>query len=257
MKTPPSEVDDAADGAAASAEAARAAADRREEAGRRGQDAAGEAERAPRRESRDGERESSTGYYLYGVNRAGAWRSALGAKEREALLRVRYRDLEALVRSVPFSMPDLDQERVQEHQRVIWNASQRDTVLPAPCGVVFRGRRSVIRFLQEQYIALDEGLSLVEGHWELRLHLKPAIQEMRSQAAEAALQVYSELRRFSRSAFPFAHGEDNVLSAAFLVNRGSWLQFMDHAEELGHQHSDLIFDVTGPWPPYDFIRMTR
>lgn len=234
-----------------------ASPDRRDESGRRDADAAS----TPRAEGRPPAQrgEASGGYYFYGVTRAGAWRSALGGRDREGdeVRRIRYRDLEAMVRSVPFAMPDVDAERIQEHQRVIWAASQRDTVLPAPCGVVFRGRRAVIRFLQEQYIPLDEGISLVEGHWELRLHLKPTIQEARSEAAEAALHVYSELRRFSRSAFPFAHEDDHVLSAAFLVNRGSWLQFMDHAEELGRRHGDLVFDVTGPWPPYDFVRMTR
>ncbi|HEX6588227.1 MAG TPA: GvpL/GvpF family gas vesicle protein [Longimicrobiales bacterium] len=209
-----------------------------------------------RRDGRDAER-PETGYYLYGVYRAGAWRGSAATKERDDLLRIRYRDLEALVRAVPYAVPEVDRETVQEHQRVLWNASKRETVLPAPAGVVFRGRRAVIRFLQEQYIPLEEGISLVEGHWEIRLHLKPMVPEARAEASEAALHVYSELRRFARAAFPFAHSDDHVLSAAFLVNRTTWLQFMDHTEELGHRHSDLIFDVTGPWPPYDFVRMTR
>ncbi|HUF14044.1 MAG TPA: GvpL/GvpF family gas vesicle protein [Longimicrobiales bacterium] len=240
-------------------EARREAQERREEAGRRALDAEEAVSEAPRREGRgDTERpESSTGYYLYGVNRAGAWRSSLGSKDREELLRIRYRDLEALVRPCAFSMPTFDRDAVQEHQRVIWNASKRDTLLPAPCGIVFRGRRAIIRFLQEQYIPLEEGIALVEGHWELRLHLKPTIPELRSEAAEGALHVYSELRRFARAAFPFPHEEEHVLSAAFLVNRGNWLQFMDQAEELGHRHTDLTFDVTGPWPPYDFVRISR
>lgn len=240
-------------------ETQRAEAERREVESRRTEDAEEVVPRTvPRREGRGDGGESSSGYYLYGVNRSGAWRSALGSgKEREELLRIRYRDLEALVRAVPFAMPDVDRDAVQDHQRVVWNASKRDTLLPAPCGIVFRGRRAVIRFLQEQYIPLEEGISLFEGHWELRLHLKPTIAEARSEAADAALHVYSELRRFARAAFPFAHEDEHVLSAAFLVNRGSWLQFMDHADELGRRHTDLVFDVTGPWPPYDFVRMLR
>ena len=209
-----------------------------------------------RREGQGGERPEA-GFYLYAVYRAGAFRGSAATKEREDLLRIRYRDLEALVRTVPFAVPDVDRESVQDHQRVVWNASKRETVLPAPAGIVFRGRRAVIRFLQEQYIPLEEGISLVEGHWEIRLHLKPTIPEARAEASEAALHVYSELRRFARAAFPFAHSDDHVLSAAFLVNRTTWLQFMDHTEELGHRHADLTFDVTGPWPPYDFVRMTR
>ncbi len=212
---------------------------------------------AVRREARESGVDTSSGYYLYGVNRAGAWRTGTSATEREELLRIRYRDLEALVRAVPFALPEVDREAVQEHQRVVWNASKRDTLLPSPAGIVFKGRRAVIRFLQEQYIPLEEGIALVEGHWELRLHLKPTVPEGRTEAAEAALQVYGELRRFARAAFPFAHEEEHVLSAAFLVNRSNWLQFMDQAEELGLRYTDLVFDVTGPWPPYDFVRMTR
>ena len=238
-------------------EAGRRAAERRDEAGRRAEDAE-QALAQARRELRDIERaDGAGGFYLYGVSRAGAWRSGLGAKERDELLRIRYRDLEALVRAVAFELPAVDRETVQEHQRIVWNASKRETLLPSPAGIVFKGRRAVIRFLQEQYIPLEEGISLVEGHWEIRVHLKPTLPEGRTEAGEAALHVYGELRRFARAAFPFAHEDEHVLSAAFLVNRGSWLQFMDHAEELGHRHSDLVFDVTGPWPPYDFVRMTR
>ena len=229
--------------------------ERRDDSDRAPDDSEDAALAAVRREAREAGGDASGGFYLYGVNRAGAWRAGIGVKEREELVRIRYRDLEALVRAVPFTPPEIDRESVQEHQRVVWNASKRDTLLPAPCGVVFKGRRAVIRFLQEQYIPLEEGISLVEGHWEIRLHLKPTVPEGRSEAAEAALHVYGELRRFARAAFPFAHEDDHVLSAAFLVNRGSWLQFMDHAEELGQRYGDLVFDVTGPWPPYDFVRM--
>lgn len=214
--------------------------------------AAAAAEAAPG----DGRASSDGGYYLYGVGRAGAWRGVRSG-EREDLLRIRYRDLEALVRPAAYEVPDYGRDLLQEHQKVVWSASQRESLLPAPYGVVFRGRRAVIRFLQDQYIPLDEGLALVEGHWELRLHLSAAAEETRDEAAETATHVYSELRRFARSAFPFAHDRKRVLSAAFLVPRTQWLQFMDRAEDLSRRHAELLFDITGPWPPYDFVRMTR
>lgn len=213
-------------------------------------------ESSPRR-GRDGERADGGGYYLYGVGRAGAWRG-VRTSERDDLLRVRYRDLEALVRPVPYEMPDFARDDIREHHRVVDAAStRREGLLPAPYGIVFRGRRGVIRFLQEQYIPLDEGLALVQGHVELRLHLSAAEPEARQEAGESALHVYSELRRFARSAFPFPHERERVLSAAFLVPQSAWLQFMDRAEELGHRHHELVFDITGPWPPYDFVSITR
>lgn len=191
--------------------------------------------------------------YWYGVMRARTWRGTNAGD----IARVRYRDLEALVRPVPYEMPRLDEIGVLEHQRIVEAAMRRGTVLPAPFGIVFRGRRELIRVLQDQYLVLDEGLSFFDNHWELRLHIAPAGDAERDEAlADLAMQLYAELRRHSRAAVPFRAEGQHMLSAAFLVDRGAWLEFMDRAEQLGAAHADVTFDITGPWPPYDFVRIT-
>jgi len=129
-------------------------------------------------------------------------------------------------------------------------------VLPAPYGVVFRGRRQLLRVMQEQYLALDEGLSFLDGHWELRLHITSAATEDAAPALDdIAMQLYSELRRHARAAVPFPAEGKRLMSAAFLVDRSLWLEFMDRAEDLGAAHREVSFDITGPWPPYDFVRV--
>lgn len=195
---------------------------------------------------------------FYGVARARTWRGRrVGAVNGEEVLRVRYRDLEALVVPAPFEVPPLDEDRVLEHQRVVETAMRRGTVLPAPYGVVFRGRRQLIRMLQDQYLVLDEGLSLLEGHWELRLHIQGAqAQEADLELSDLAMQLYSELRRHARAAVPFPAEGRRIMSAAFLVERATWVEFMDRAEDLGSAHPEITFDITGPWPPYDFVRIT-
>lgn len=196
---------------------------------------------------------ASQAIYWYGVMRARTWRGA----RSEDIARVRYRDLEALVRPVPYEMPRLDEPGVLAHQRVVESAMRRGTVLPAPFGIVFRGRRELIRVLQEQYLVLDEGLSFLDNHWELRLHIAPAGGAERDEAlADLAMRLYAELRRHSRAAVPFPAEGRRMLSAAFLVDRGAWLEFMDRAEQLGAAHDEVAFDITGPWPPYDFVRIT-
>ncbi|MFP4623453.1 MAG: GvpL/GvpF family gas vesicle protein [Gemmatimonadota bacterium] len=189
------------------------------------------------------------GLYLYGVIRARSWRS--GAEP--GLTRVRYRDLEALVRPVPYQLPVLEDARVREHQRLVESSMRRCTILPAPYGLVFRGRRAVIRFLEDQYIVLDEGLAFLDGHWELRLHIggDPDDGGLR----ELATELYSELRGFARAAIPLPGGTGRVLSAAFLVERGGWIEFIERSDDMGLEHPRLTFDVTGPWPPYDFVRV--
>jgi hypothetical protein len=197
--------------------------------------------------------------YFFGVARARTWRGGRVAQvEGEDVLRVRYRDLDALVRPTLFEIPPLDDMRIQAHQKVVESAMRRGTVLPAPFGIVFRGRRQLIHLLQDQYLVLDEGLSFMEGHWELRLHMAPAAggDDIDLELSDLAMQLYSELRRHARAAVPFAAEGKRLLSAAFLVERASWIEFVDRAEDLAAAHAEVSFDITGPWPPYDFVRVS-
>ena len=196
--------------------------------------------------------------YFYGVMRAKTWRGGrLSLPAGDDVLRVRYRDLEALVRAVPYELPAADDGTVQAHQRVVEGAMRGGTVLPAPYGIIFRGRRQLIRMMQDQYLVLDEGLSLLDGHWELRLHIAPASrgEELELELSDLAMQLYSELRRHARAAVPFAVEGRRLLSAAFLVERTVWIDFIDRAEDLASAHDEITFDITGPWPPYDFVRI--
>lgn len=201
---------------------------------------------------------SSQALHFYGVSRARTWRGGrVGKVEGEEVLRVRYRDLEALVSPVPYELPTLDEEHVLAHQRVVETAMRRSTVLPAPYGIVFRGRRQLIRLLQEQYLVLDEGLSFLDGNWELRMHIAPAVAgDGESELGDLAMQLYAEMRRHARAAVPFPAEKGRLLSAAFLVDRAAWIEFVERSDDLGSAHPELNFDVTGPWPPYDFVRIS-
>jgi hypothetical protein len=99
------------------------------------------------------------GLYFYGVVRAKGWRIGRASRSTPDVQRLRFRDIEALVSPTAFEMPVLDEAHVRAHQRAVEAVLRTDTVLPAPWGVVFRGRRQLITLLQEQYLVLDEGLS--------------------------------------------------------------------------------------------------
>jgi hypothetical protein len=198
---------------------------------------------------------SDTGLYLYGIVRARAWR---GRERRRdgAVQRVRYRDLEALVRDVPFVLPTDSTRSVDEHQRIVEMVMRRTTILPAPFGIVFKGRRQLIKILQEQYLVFDEGLSLLDGHWELRLHISgEAVGDAQVELSDLAMNVYAELRHYARAAVPFPKEGKRLVSCAFLVDRTTWVEFIERIEDYNTHHPGLSFDVTGPWPPYDFVRI--
>lgn len=192
--------------------------------------------------------QGARGYYLYGVTRAQGWRSRAWTASGQRCARVRFRDLEAVVAPAPFNLPQLDASGLAAHQRVVGDLACRCTVLPAPPGVVFSGRRALVGFLDDQYLGLVEGLMLLEGHWELRLHVKRA-------DAGAWSQLYTDLRGRARAALTFPQREGRVYTAAFLVERPRWIDFVEEAETLGATHPELVLDVTGPWPPYDFVKL--
>ena len=210
-------------------------------------------------ERRGGEsRRGSGGFHLYGIVRGRNFRGHRPAgAEMEAVQRVRYRDLEALVRPAAFAIDEADTSGVRDHQQVLETVMRRTTVLPAPFGLLFRSRRALVHFIEDQYLVLDEALAFLDGHWELRLHLELADSvEPDLAAVELGTHLYTELRRFARAAIPFPREEKRLLSAAFLVDRSTWIEFVERSDDLANTHPEINFDVTGPWPPYDFVRMT-
>ncbi|MGH7483172.1 MAG: GvpL/GvpF family gas vesicle protein [Longimicrobiales bacterium] len=200
--------------------------------------------------------DGASGFYLFGVVRAGR-RAIRSLSAPPDVTRIQFRDLEALARPAPFAPVRLDDDALQAHQRAVETAMRGATILPMPFGIVFRGRRALIGFLQDQYLALDDGLSFLEGHWEIRLHLTVEHGERTPEMADMAAYIYAELRRGARAALPFRRQGGDLFGAAFLVERDAWIRFVEKADELVHSHPDLTFDVTGPWPPYDFVRLVR
>jgi hypothetical protein len=135
---------------------------------------------------------------------------------------------------------------------------RRCTIVPAPYGIVFRGQDEVVDFLENQHVAFTEALSFLEGAFEMRLHIRPSGRRhdlSESMQADRVAEFYKALRRRSRAAFPLQVVEPRILSAAFLVDRAEWVSFVEHADELDHQYPEFQFDLTGPWPPYDFVKM--
>jgi hypothetical protein len=172
---------------------------------------------------------------------------------------VEHRGLAALVHVVPYRLPKWDRDSIREHSTTIERAMRRCTIVPAPYGVVFKGRQHVADFIDDQHVALDEALSFLDGAFEMRLHIlasgrRPDAGE--GERADRAASFYTALRRRSRAAFTLPPTGTRILSAAFLVNKADWVAFVEYADELDADHPEFQFDLTGPWPAYDFVRMT-
>lgn len=165
-------------------------------------------------------------------------------------------DVAALVAPAPVPGDEATPEQVTARHWEVHRALLRGDVAPAPVGIVFDSADEVRAFLTESQAALRSALDRVAGRWEFRLHIGLAEPGFaRQMALDLSTHIYAELRRSSAAAMTLAPAEGGVLSAAFLVERTGSSAFQDRAEVLGRLNSALELDLTGPWPPYDFVHM--
>ncbi|HEV2149589.1 MAG TPA: GvpL/GvpF family gas vesicle protein [Longimicrobiaceae bacterium] len=186
--------------------------------------------------------------------RGGVW-DAPGAAHGDTEV-VRHRDLAALVYPALLRVEAVSPEDVVAHHRRLDAMLQRETVVPAPFGIGFAEERDVVRFLRERHDELLDALAFLEGRWEFRLHTVPGEPDFpEALALDLATHVYAELRKGSHAAIPFPRDEPRTFTAAFLVDRVGTRGFLEKVEELARANPDLSMDATGPWPPYDFVRL--
>lgn len=169
---------------------------------------------------------------------------------------VRAADLAALVAPAPPPGTDADADHLAARHWEVHRALLRDDVVPAPVGVVFTDHEAVRAFLTESHAGLTGALERVAGRWEFRLHIEVVEAAFsRALALDLSTHIYAELRRISASAVTLPATNHRVLSAAFLVSRAATPAFQDRLEVLARLNSALGLDLTGPWPPYDFVAM--
>ena len=171
------------------------------------------------------------------------------------------RDLAAIVAPGPYLAVEPSDEQARTVGEVIAESAKRAAVLPAPLGVVFRSRQAVTRWLELHYVALSDALSFVDARVVGRLHVwRPgdaSDQEVGSDLADLAAETLREFRRSAVATVPLRTEQITgiVLSAAFLVEQELWKDFASKVGERGSRVHDLRLELTGPWPPYDFVHM--
>lgn len=173
---------------------------------------------------------------------------------------VTVRELGAVVRSAPFARVQPTEPEIDEYHRVVDAVFDRVTVVPAPFGTVFRSADQVARWIDTHYIALTEGMMFVDGRCEARVHItageEGADDDERADRVAVAAESFRALRRQAAAAVPLrVENARAVLSSAFLVERTRWDEFVGAVAEQGRRRASLRFDVTGQWPPYDFVRL--
>ena len=198
---------------------------------------------------------------VYGV---GAVEPGHATPSPEGTQFVRYRSLAAIVEPSAYSAVSLDDGEMDRYVRVLDEVHAHTAVLPAPPGTVFRSHATLTQWLELHYFTLTEALSVVEGHASARVSIsaagsQPEVETQKSFSALAA-ESLRLLRGHAAATVTFAAAEDDeeqgvVARASFLVDTQRWQAFEAAVLEEGKRQPALEFRITGPWPPYDFVRM--
>ena len=171
------------------------------------------------------------------------------------------RELTAICGESEYAALEATPERVEQYTSIVTAFAARGAVLPAPVGVVFKSHEAVERWMELHYIALSDALSFVDNRVVGRVHIhRPGITEEREPSSDVTAAAAESLRAVRRAAIAtvplrIEAQPGIILSAAYLVEQGLWDEFARAVQEQDAAAPNLRFELTGPWPPYDFVQM--
>ena len=180
--------------------------------------------------------------------------------QRDGIEVVSVRDLGALVTPASYHRMEPEDRDFDRHAGVLEGVAKHHPVAPAPVGTVFKGRDTIVRWLELHYHALHEALTFLDGRMVVRVHVvrrETKLPGIGSDLAAAAADVFKMLRTQAAAVVPLKteYLTGIVLSGAFLVERERLDSFTSAVAEAGQNHHQLDVQLTGPWPPYDFVRL--
>ena len=204
---------------------------------------------------------------LYGV---AAHESSANGALAEGTTIVPFRALAAVVTPAKYHKVILDEKEMGEYTRVLGEVQANTAVLPAPPGTVFRSRDNLMRWLELHYFTLTQTMGAIEGHGQARLTVTKTANVDQddatgAEAKETAKQLIataSQSMRVLRGqaaatvTLPLMEGETHIVAqASFLVELEQWSAFADLVAKEDARQTALDFHLSGPWPPYDFVKM--
>jgi hypothetical protein len=180
----------------------------------------------------------------------------------EGIRLVPVRELAAVTEDGEYRAHDVDTTHIQRHLDVVAAIFQQDALLPAPVGTIFRSNDVLQKWMELHYVALSDALAWVEDRVAARVHVARAAavresdREAGSDLAAIGAELAKSLRRHAVASVPLRNEQVTgiVLSAAYLVERNLWEEFRDAVADERERHPLVTMELTGPWPPYDFVR---
>ena len=154
--------------------------------------------------------------------------------------------------------------RTARYRAIVEQIFAERTIVPLPCGTVFRSRASVGRWLELHWSPLQDAIDFVSDRATMRVRL--GLQESPATAAAAASldgHLWTTLRGLKGDAIaavPVVANADETQASpsaacAYLIDRDAVLAFERRVASLTTSDPHLRVTIMGPLPAYDFIKM--
>jgi len=179
-----------------------------------------------------------------------------------------FRDLGALVRNTSFAPVPTGEKDIAMYRALVEGAFATRSVVPAPFGTIFHHRDALLRWMELHYFTLADALRFLQERHVARVKVMPGLatqgwdtREHNVREADLEVTAFDSFRVLRRQAVAFlpveAQGRKTTegAEAAFLVEREQWNAFAAAVKDEQRRLPDLRFEQTGPWPPYDFVRL--
>ncbi len=167
--------------------------------------------------------------------------------------------------AVASSIAEPTADDLWRHEELLERLLEDRDLLPVRYGTVVKDEAAAARVLDERHEELTAGLARVRGAVEVAVRVRsrePADEgpaaglsgreymDAKAGASRSADAVHAPLAALARESV--IHGGDEVLRAAYLVDRGEVGAFVTAVHRLQQEHEEVAVVCTGPWPPFSF-----
>jgi hypothetical protein len=175
------------------------------------------------------------------------------------------RQLAALMESTSLGAAQDQPQQIAHYRAVVELVFGDRPVVPLPFATVFRSRASVARWLELHYSPLQDALDFVADRATMRLRVGAAASPA-THAAAVSLDghmwtILRALKGDAIAAVPVvsnadrASGIDHSAACAYLIERDTVTGFERRVANLTNAEPHLRFELVGPLPAYDFVKM--
>lgn len=171
-----------------------------------------------------------------------------------------FKDVTAVISDSPLQDYTLREDYVRTHENVIRQVMENHTVVPMAFGMVFADGETLSSVLERVYETIKRAIELLKNRIELGVKVILPKDMADSFDDEKRKQYVSDiLESLNKKAVQSVNGElfseRLVLNASFLIDKANMNDFSEEVGRLEEKYGELKFQYTGPWPPYNFVKV--